>query len=248
LTIASGERLKGRKIVVTGAASGMGEAVARLFAAEGAALTLLDITEARLSAIADELGQHAVAGDISDENGVERAISGAAERMGGIDGLVNVAGILVRKPVRETSFADFQRVLSVNLGGPFLTCRAALPLLEQAEFGTIINVASLAGLRSQPGLAAYSATKAGLVAFTEALSGELGPTVRINAVCPGVIETPMTAYMFEDDSPHVAVETLNRAARPGTPEEVAKVCLFLSTPESAFVSSAAIAVTGGHFR
>lgn len=226
----------------------MGEAIARLFHSEGAAITLLDINEHRLSEVGDELGQPIRSCDVSDEAAVESAIALAAEKMGGIDGLVNVAGILIRKPVRETSFADFQKLIGVNLAGPFLTSRAALPHLERAPYATIVNVASLAGLRSQPGLPVYSATKAGLVAFTEAFSGELGPTVRVNAVCPGIIETPMTAYMFEADSPHVPVETLNRAARPGTPDEVAKVCLFLSTEDSAFMSSASLAVTGGHFR
>lgn len=248
MTYYSGERLKGRKIVITGAASGMGAGIARLFAAEGARLALLDITEDKLQAIADELSQIALCCDVSSEEAVESAIKAAAKAMNGIDGLVNVAGILVRKPVRETSFEEFNRLARVNLAGPFLTCRAALPHLEQAEFGTIVNVASLAGLRSQPGMAVYSATKAGLVAFTEAFSGELGPTVRVNAVCPGVIQTPMIDFMFEDDAPHVPVETLNRAGRPGTPDDIAKVCLFLSTQESAFMSSASLAVTGGHFR
>lgn len=248
MTSSTGKRLAGRKIVVTGAASGMGEAVARLFSAEGATLTLLDISEDRLTSIAGELQQHHRLCDVSDEASVEAAMAHAAKTMGGIDGLVNVAGILIRKPAGETSFEEFQRLVAVNLAGPFLTCRAALPHLDAAPFGTIVNVASLAGLKSQPGLSVYSATKAGLIAFTEALSGELGPTVRANAVCPGIIRTPMTEYMFDDDSPHVPVETLNRARRPGDPSEVANVCLFLSSEDASFVSSASISVTGGHFR
>ena len=241
-------RLAGRRIVVTGAASGMGNGIARLFAAEGAMLTLLDIAGERLGDLAKELRQYSVRCDVSDERDVEQAIGFAAASMKGIDGLVNVAGVLVRKPVRETSYDEFRTAVGVNLAGPFLTCRAALPHLEAADRATIVNIASLAGLRSQPGMAVYSATKAGLIAFTEALSGELGPTVRINAVCPGVIRTPMIEFMFESDGPAGKAEALNRASRPGTPEDVARACLFLSTEESAFVSSASLAVTGGHFR
>ena len=239
--------MRGRRIVVTGAASGMGAGIARLFSAEGARLVLLDINPQPLEAIAAETGQHAVACDVSDEAAVNAAVESAVHHMGGIDGIVNVAGVLVRKQVRDTTHADFTRAVGVNLAGPFLMCRAALPHLEAANFGTIVNVASLAGLRSQPGMAVYSATKAGLIAFTEAFSGELGPTVRANCVCPGVVQTPMIDFMFASDGPK-AVEALNRAARPGTPEDIAKACLYLSTPESSFVSAASLAVTGGHFR
>ena len=226
----------------------MGEGIARLFAAEGATLTLLDIAGEQLGHLAKDLGQYSIRCDVSEEVDVEQAIGFAAASMKGIDGLVNVAGVLVRKPVRETSFDEFRTAVGVNLAGPFLTCRAALPHLEAAGSATIVNIASLAGLRSQPGMAVYSATKAGLLAFSEAFSGELGPTVRINSICPGVIRTPMVEFMFESDGLAAKVDALNRAARSGTPEDVARACLFFSTEESAFVSAGSLAVTGGHFR
>lgn len=243
-----GKKLGGRRIVVTGAASGMGEGIARLFASEGANLTLFDIDAEKLASLANELRAESAVCDVSSESEVNTAVDAAARSMDGIDGLVNVAGILVRKQVRETGYDDFQRAVGVNLAGPFLMCRAALPHLEAAEAATIVNIASLAGLRSQPGMAVYSATKAGLVAFSEAFSGELGPTVRINTICPGVIRTPMIDFMFEAQESDGNVENLNRAARPGTPEDVARACLFLTSPDSEFTSAATLAVTGGHFR
>lgn len=243
-----GGRLHGRRIVVTGAASGMGEGVAELFAAEGAALALLDIDAEKLATVADRTGQQARRCDVSSEPDVNDAIGWAAEQLGGIDGLVNVAGILVPKTVAETGWADFQRLVGVNLGGPFLTCRAVLPHLAAAAQATIVNVSSLSGVRSQPRMAVYSATKAGLVAFTEALSGELPPNVRANAVCPGVIRTPMTDFMFDTPGAEDQVAATIRAGRLGTPADVAEACLYLSSPQSAFVSGATLTVTGGHFR
>lgn len=246
--MSSGGRLEGRRIIVTGAASGMGEGVAALFAAEGARLVLLDVAEERLAKVAAQTGQLARCCDVSDERQVDEAIAFAAEAMGGIDGLVNVAGILVAKPVAQTSWQDFQRLVAINLGGPFLTCRAALPFLSQADQATIVNVSSLSGVRSQPRMAVYSATKAGLVAFSEALSGELPTNVRINSICPGVIRTPMVDFMFDGDESEEQVAKTIRVGRLGTPQDVAEACLYLSSPASAFVSAANLTVTGGHFR
>ncbi|MBV2149112.1 SDR family oxidoreductase [Sphingobium sp. AS12] len=242
-------RLAGRHILVTGAGAGMGAAVARLFAAEGAALALLDINADALADVAEETGQLAIPCDVSSEQAVEDAVALSVRKLGGLDGLVNVAGVLINKPVAETSFADFQNLVGINLGGPFLTCRAALPHLHAAKAATIVNVASLSGLRSIPNMAVYTATKAGLVAFGEALSGELGPNVRLNTVCPGIIRTAMTDFMFENGhEAGEAMKKLIRLGRPGTPEEVAQACLYLTSDEASFVSGATLPVTGGHFR
>ena len=244
----AGQRLAGRRIVVTGAASGMGEGVADLFAAKGATLTLFDIDEQRLRAVAARTGQRHLRCDVSAEADVIAAIDEATRMMGGLDGLVNVAGVLVGRPVADTGWADFQRLVGVNLGGPFLTCRAALPHLAAASAATIVNVSSLSGVRSQPRMAVYSATKAGLVAFTEALSGELPRNIRANALCPGVIRTPMTEFMFEAPGAAEQVADTIRVGRLGTAEDVARACLYLSSAESAFVSGATLTISGGHFR
>lgn len=240
--------LAGRRIVVTGASSGMGAGVARLFAREGARLLLLDIAEEALTAIAEEIGQPHRVCDVSDDGQVRQAIDSGSDELGGLDGLVNVAGILVPKPVRQTEYSDFSKLVGVNLGGPFLTCRHALPHLEKAEGATIVNVSSLSGVKSQPNMAVYSATKAGLVAFTEALSGELPANVRANAVCPGVIRTPMTDFMFSDKAAEQKAASTIAVRRLGTPEDVAQACLYLSTADSGFVSGATLTVSGGHFR
>ena len=241
-------RLTGRRIVVTGAASGMGEGVADVFAAEGARLVLLDIAEESLSRVAGRTEQVARRCDVSDPDQVAAAIAFAAEELGGIDGLVNVAGVLVGKTVVETEWADFEKMIGVNLAGPFLTCRASLPHLAASGAATIVNVSSLSGVRSQPRMAVYSATKAGLVAFTEALSGELPSNVRANAVCPGIIRTPMTEFMFEAPGAEEHAKGMIRLGRLGTPKDVADACLFLTNSESAFVNGATLTVTGGHFR
>jgi NAD(P)-dependent dehydrogenase (short-subunit alcohol dehydrogenase family) len=238
-------QLQGRRIIVTGAASGMGAAIARLFAREGARLALLDVNERALGAIAEETGQRAFPTDVSDERSVEAAVRGAVDAFGGLDGLVNAAGVLVKGPVVEMSAADFDKLLSVNLRGPFLTCRAAIPHLQASGAGVIVNIASLAAVRPQPQLAVYSATKAGLLALSDALVGELGPNVRINVISPGLIRTAMTEYIWRgrnDDE----ISDNRQLARPGEPEEIAETALFLMSRQSSYVSGANVVVSGGH--
>jgi NAD(P)-dependent dehydrogenase (short-subunit alcohol dehydrogenase family) len=238
-------QLQGRRIIVTGAASGMGAAIARLFAREGARLALLDISENALGAIAEETGQLAVPTDVSDERSVEAAVKGAIAAFGGLDGLVNAAGVLVKTPVVEMSTADFDKLISVNLRGPFLTCRTAIPHLQASGAGVIVNIASLAAVRPGAQLAVYSATKAGLLALSEALVGELGPDVRINVISPGLIRTAMTEYIWKGRNDDEV--SLNRQIRrPGEPEEIAETALFLMSRQSSYVSGANLVVSGGH--
>jgi NAD(P)-dependent dehydrogenase (short-subunit alcohol dehydrogenase family) len=243
----SSEQLRGRRIVVTGAASGMGEGVARRFTAEGARLFLLDVQAERLEAIATETGQAFGTCDVGDEAQVRQSIAAAAEALGGIDGLVNVAGILTYKTAEASTFEEFQRLISVNLAGPFLTSTAALPHLRASGRATIVNVASLAGVRPQPGMAVYSATKAGLIALSEAMSGEVGPEVRVNVICPGIIRTPMTQFMWERDGGADPAASIP-VGRVGTPEDIAGAALFLTCHDAGFINGEVMTVTGGHFR
>jgi NAD(P)-dependent dehydrogenase (short-subunit alcohol dehydrogenase family) len=242
------QRLTGRRIVITGAASGMGEGIATLFAAEGARLLLLDVQQDRLNEVASATGQLGRICDVTNEAEVAAAIDFSVAEFGGIDGLVNVAGILLRERVVDTDYASFQRLLAINLGGPFLTCRAALPHLEAAGRSTILNISSLSGVRSQPNMASYTATKAGLIGFTEALSGEVSPNVRVNVICPGVIRTPMTSFMFDDGAPGSDGASMTKAGRVGTPEDIARAALFLTSHESDFISASNLIVSGGHIR
>jgi NAD(P)-dependent dehydrogenase (short-subunit alcohol dehydrogenase family) len=239
-------RLAGRRILVTGAASGMGRAIAQLFAAEGARLGLIDRDPAGLSDIARETGQLALPADLTDEPSVKEAVEKAAAELGGLDGLVNAAGILREQPFEVTTTQIFDDLVAVNLRGPFLVASHALAELRKAPAATIVNIASNVALNPHPGLAAYSATKAGLTALSQAMSKELGPTIRVNVVCPGIIRTPMTASMWEQGGMgDQAVEATIALKRPGRPEEVAETCLFLTSDASSFVSGAVVTVNGG---
>lgn len=245
-----GPRLKGRKIVVTGAASGMGRAIARLFGHEGAALALLDIAEAGLRETAGEVGATAIAVDVSAPEAVSKAIAEAESALQGIDGVVNAAGIL-----RVASFADttpeiWRRVHDVNLFGPYLVCRAALSALQQSGKSSIVNIASMGGIKTPPDMSAYGASKAGLIGLTKGMALELAPAIRANVICPGIIKTPMTDAMWvgePDQGEKMARERVG-LRRKGTPMEVAYLALYLMSEESSFVTGSVYTIDGGPVR
>ena len=232
-------RLRGRRILITGAASGIGQRTAELFAAEGAALTLLDCDRKRLASVARETGGTAVEADVTQESSVTRAVEQGAGAMGGIDGVVNAAGIVIHESVLDVGLADWKLVLDVNLTGTYIVVRCCLPWLVKAPFATIVNIASGQGLLpNNPGMTAYAASKGGVVNLTRALAAELAPSIRVNSVCPGMVDTPMTAGLERD---------LDRYAlgRIAEPLEIAQSILFLTATESSFVTGAALAVDGG---
>jgi NAD(P)-dependent dehydrogenase (short-subunit alcohol dehydrogenase family) len=235
----SSGRLRGRRILITGAASGIGQRTAELFAAEGAALTLLDCDRKRLVSVARETGGTAVEADVTQESSVTRAVEQGAGAMGGIDGVVNAAGIVIHGSVLDVGLADWKLVLDVNLTGTYIVVRCCLPWLVKAPFATIVNIASGQGLLpNNPGMTAYAASKGGVVNLTRALAAELAPSIRVNSVCPGMVDTPMTAGLERD---------LDRYAlgRIAEPLEIAQSILFLTATESSFVTGAALAVDGG---
>lgn len=239
LTTAATNRLQGRRILITGAASGIGRATALLFASEGAVLTLLDRDARGLAEVAASTRANYFETDVSDEQSVERAVDGAAKAMGGIDGIVNAAGILLKASVREASVADFKRVLDVNVTGTYIVVKACLPWLEKALEPTIVNLGSAQSLLpNAPNRTAYSTSKGGVLNLSRALAAELAPAIRVNSVCPGLIETPMTQEILGN--------TGNYALRRlGQPDEVAHAVLFLTCRESTYVTGAALAVDGG---
>lgn len=243
----NGRRLAGRRIVVTGAASGMGKAIAILFAHEGAKLALLDVRHEPLEEMAAGIGGVSLCADVSSQDEVAKAIALANDAMGGLDGLVNAAGILHTASIADTEPVDWRRLHDVNLFGPYLVCRAALPVLRENDEATIVNIASLGGIRTPPMMASYAAAKAGLIAFTEGLAIELAPRIRANSICPGIIRTPMTDALWagRGDEPEPSMELRVGLGRKGTPMEVAYLALFLTGRESAFINGQAIVIDGG---
>jgi NAD(P)-dependent dehydrogenase (short-subunit alcohol dehydrogenase family) len=245
---APGARLVGRRILVTGAASGMGRATAELFAGEGARLALLDRDAAGLERTASTTGGVPLVADLTDEAAVDRAVEDACRELGGLDGIVNAAGIMPVEDLASTSLALWRLVLDVNLTGIFLVCRAALPKLREAGRGTIVNFASAAGLAPRGTAAiAYIASKGGVIAFTRTLAAEAAPRIRVNAICPGTVDTPMTRDYLRDADGRVRPEVLSAYAlgRYAEPVEIARAVLFLTADESSFVTGAALAVDGG---
>lgn len=235
-------RLSGRRILVTGAASGIGRAIAARFAGEGAVVALLDRVP-----IAQGV---AIRCDLLDQAAVAPAVAEAASRMGGLDGVVNCAGADLMRPLEETTPDEWQRIIGVNLTAPMLVCQAALPAMKAAGRGTIVAIASGAALRPLPNRTAYCAAKAGVVMFCKSLSIELSASnIRVNAICPGIIDTPMWRASWEgaaDPEAELAM-ILDRYVikRVGQPREIADAALFLTSDESSYMTGTAIAVDGG---
>jgi NAD(P)-dependent dehydrogenase (short-subunit alcohol dehydrogenase family) len=235
-------RLTGRKILITGGASGIGRATCALFAQEGASVVVLDRNTADVADV------RAIAADVSDAGSVARAMQEAAQMMGGLDGLVNAAGVFINKDLMETDAQTWNTTIAVNLTGTFLCVQAAVPLLRQAAKATIVNLASGVGLLpTGGGSTAYVASKGGVIAMTRALAAELAPGIRVNAVCPGAVETPMTDGTLRDAAGAIIPAIVNRYAlgRPASPEEIAAAILFLISHESSFVTGVNLAVDGG---
>lgn len=236
-------RLAGRRILVTGAASGIGRAIGSRFAEEGAQVALLDRVPIAGAAIAIQC-------DLLDHAAIAPAVADAAARMGGLDGVVNCAGADLMQSLEDMSPAAWQRIIDVNLTAPMLVCRAALPAMKAAGRGTIIAVASGAALRPLPNRTAYCAAKAGVVMFCKSLSIELSASnIRVNAICPGIIDTPMWRSSWEgaaDPEAELAM-ILDRYVikRVGQPREIADAALFLTSDESSYMTGTAIAVDGG---
>ena len=235
-------RLTGRKILITGGASGIGRATCALFVQEGASVVVLDRNIANVADV------HAIAADVSDAGSVARAMQEAAQAMGGLDGIVNAAGVFINKDLMGTDAQTWNTTIAVNLTGTFLCVQAAVPLLRQAAKATIVNLASGVGLLpTGGGSTAYVASKGGVIAMTRALAAELAPGIRVNAVCPGAVETPMTDGTLRDAGGAINPAIVNRYAlgRPASPEEIAAAILFLISHESSFVTGVNLAVDGG---
>jgi NAD(P)-dependent dehydrogenase (short-subunit alcohol dehydrogenase family) len=242
------QRLVGRRIAITGGASGIGRATAERFAREGAAVAVLDRDAVQAQTAAESIGARWFAADVSDAAEVGSAVAAAAGALGGLDGLVNAAGIFFDRGLMETEPEIWHQTIAVNLTGTFLCVQAAVPFLRQAAHATIVNIGSGVGLLpTGGGSTAYVASKGGVIAMTRALAAELAPSIRVNVVCPGAVETPMTEGTLRDAAGSVVPAIVSRyaLARPAAPDEIAAGILFLTSHESSFVTGISLAVDGG---
>jgi NAD(P)-dependent dehydrogenase (short-subunit alcohol dehydrogenase family) len=244
-------RMQHKVALITGAGSGIGRATALRLAAEGAQVACADAaaeTVAQTERAIAAAGGEAIAlvGDVSDETGCARLVEETLARFGRLTTLVNSAGVRSDPPQPIPGPLEWRRVVDVNLTGSYLAARAALPALNASGAGSITNLASIFGLVGGATSAAYAASKGAIVNLTRQLALECAPTVRVNCVCPGVIETPMTAALRKD--PAWAQKVLERypLRRFGQPEEIASAILYLASDEAAFVTGVALPVDGGY--
>jgi NAD(P)-dependent dehydrogenase (short-subunit alcohol dehydrogenase family) len=227
-------------VIVTGAAQGIGRAIAARLKQDGANVTIADINPSNLEQTSFKLGVRGVLTDVSSETDVKRLIETVLERHGRIDVLVNNAGLSDFVPLEQQTLESFQRVLNVNLTGAWLCARAAAPYLRTSK-GTIINIASTRAIMSEPDSEAYAASKGGLLALSHALAASLQPDVRVNCVSPGWIETRVAGtfmHSSDDNAQHLV-------GRVGTPEDIANMVAFLASSQAGFMTGQNVVVDGG---
>ena len=250
--MASG-RFDGRVVIVTGAASGLGRASALQLGSEGATVAALDIAAEGAEKTAADIvaagpGKAVALGcDVSDPASVSETVRDVVAELGPPRVLCNVAGLLKMEHTTKTSFEDWQRLLAVNLTGTFLMCQAAIPyLLENG--GNIVNVASTAGLMGQPYSAAYCASKGGVVLLTKALAVEyVERGLRVNAVAPGMMDTPMIlggGFAMPDDVSRRLIARITSPMGSTTPEHVAKTIAFIASDDADYMSGAVVSIDG----
>lgn len=247
-------RLDGQTAIITGAAQGMGEAIARYLAGMGAQIAVADINHDKAETVAAGIRDaggvaRAIHVDMAQEASVLALVHGARDLFGGLDILVNNAGVQDRAYIEDTTSAYWDRVMSVNLRGPFLACRETIALMRRAKTqGRIVNIASNSAFHATaPSLAAYSSSKAGLEAFTRAAAMETAKDgIRVNAVCPGNTATPgqftATGPAFPADQIAAFMPPIGRAGRP---EDIAAAVLFLAADASSFITGQTLVVDGG---
>lgn len=244
-------RLKSKRALVTGAASGFGRGIAETYAREGASVAVLDINGEAAEAVAAGIGGGAIAitCDVTNAGAVKAAVEKAIEAFGGLDIVVNNAGVSHRnRPMLEVDEAEFDRVFAVNVKSIFHMAHAVVPHFRASGGGVIINVGSTAGIRPRPGLTWYNASKGWAITATKSMAVELAPkNIRVNCLCPVAGETGMLARFMGEDTPEMRAKF--RASIPlgrfSTPLDIANAALWLASDEASFVTGVALEVDGG---
>jgi len=243
-------RLQDKVAIVTGAASGFGEAMARRFVAEGARVLVADINDELGAKVVGALGdgaayQHA---DVSQKADVDAMVAAAVDRFGRLDILVNNAGYTHRnRPMTEVSEDEFDRIFAVNVKGIFLGAQAAIPVFRKQGSGVMLNIASTAGVRPRPGLVSYNASKFAAIGLTRSMAIELAPEIRVVAINPVAGETPLLEKFMGEDTPEkrAAFKATVPLGRFSTPADIANTALFLVSDEAEFLTGVCVEVDGG---
>ena len=250
------DALSGKVALVTGGRGGIGRAICARFAAEGAEVFAADLHERGSLAGAALPDNRFLKLDVTREADARNAMESVADSFGRLDVLVNAAGIEIEETIENTSLEEWNRIFSVNVTGTFLTSKHALPLLRRSTGASIVNFGSYDGFIADPGLAAYCATKGAVHALTRAMACDHGPEgVRVNAVCPGYIDTPMLQSFFEGegsgahgsriDTLQDAVRAIHPSRRYGTPEDVASLVTWLASDEARYANGQLWVLDGG---
>jgi NAD(P)-dependent dehydrogenase (short-subunit alcohol dehydrogenase family) len=244
--------LLGRVAIVTGASRGLGKEIAETLAGAGADLVVNSLSAENIEPVARQIALQtgrrviAVAGDVSDPQIAQKVVDTAAHEFGRVDILVNNAGINVRGAIEEVSPDDFDRVMAVNVKGPWLLCRAAAPLLKKAGRASVLNLASTMGLVARPDRSLYCASKGAVIQLTRELAVEWAPyQITVNAICPGPFKTEMNRVLFEDPQMSQIFENYTAMKRWGEPGELGGSVLFLVSKAASYITGAILPIDGG---